>query len=88
LRQLKKDLGAKIENFVEISEIRVSKNTVPIFLKKALAKVFESDSLSTPFGPKVGGQHVSRPITEFHFGNRIDGRPTSKLLIKTFYYAS
>ena len=47
-----------------------------------------ADSLSAPFDPKVSGQHVCGPITEFHFGSRSDGPLTSKLLIKTFYYAS
>jgi hypothetical protein len=47
-----------------------------------------SDSLSAPFDLKINGQHVCRPITGLPFGDRSDGLLTSKLLIKTFYYAS
>jgi hypothetical protein len=60
----------------------------PKKFEKSLAMVCGSDSLTAPFPLKRFGQHVCRPITERHLGARNDGRLTSKLLIKTFIYAS
>jgi hypothetical protein len=61
-----------------------SRLRVPKKIKKPLAKVFQSDSLSAPFDLKVSGQHVCRPITGFHQGNRIDGLANFEVADKNF----
>jgi hypothetical protein len=75
--------------FGAVKQAKSLKIPLPKNFKKSLAKVWRSDSLSAPFDPKGGGQHVCRPITGFHQGNRIDGLADFKeLLKKTFIYAS
>ena len=55
------------------------KKSIPKYFQKSLAKVIRSDSLPAPvLTRKGGGQHVCRPITGLHQGDRIDGLPTSK----------
>jgi len=50
--------------------------------------VSTSDSLSAPFRLKDERTACLQTDNWSPAGDRIDGLPTSKLLIKTFYYAS
>jgi hypothetical protein len=62
--------------------------TTPKIFKKLLAKVSASDSLSAPLRPKDERTACLQTDNWSPAGDRIDGLPTPKLLIKTFIYAS